>query len=177
MRRQQDGTQKHKASGGWKPDAWEWEPHCDSNHVGFSMPILQDSESFENLMDTLRMYRTMGCDIVRFSYPDLRDHEVFARICAHSPMPVVADIHFDWRLAMDALTCGAHKIRINPGNIGARWKVDEVVSCAKDHGAAIRIGLNGGSLPLHLREQDHVQGMVATALTYIEWFEAWIFIR
>ena len=136
------------------------------------MPTLQDSESFENLMDTLRMYRTMGCDIVRFSYPDQRDHEVFAHICAQSPMPVVADIHFDWKLAMDALSCGAHKIRINPGNIGARWKVDEVVKCAKDHGAAIRIGLNSGSLPLHLREQDHVQGMVATALTYIEWFEA-----
>jgi len=136
------------------------------------MPTSQDSGSFDTLIDTLKLYRTMGCDMVRFSYPDTRDHEVFARICAQSPMPVVADIHFDWKLAMDALSCGTHKIRINPGNIGARWKVDEVVKSAKDHGAAIRIGLNSGSLPLHLREQDHVQGMVTTALTYIEWFEA-----
>lgn len=136
------------------------------------MPAPQDHASFDNLIDKLRMYRTMGCDIVRFSYPDTRDREVFTRICAQSPMPVVADIHFDWKLAMEALSSGAQKIRINPGNIGARWKVDEVVRSAKDHGAAIRIGLNGGSLPLHLAGQDHVQGMVSTALTYIEWFEA-----
>lgn len=136
------------------------------------LPSNANDEEYQAVLTTLRKYRTMGCDIIRFSYPSKQDHTVFSRVCQDSPMPVVADIHFDWKLAMDALDCGAHKIRINPGNIGARWKVDEVVRSAKDHGAAIRIGLNGGSLPMELRMRAHAQGMVDTALTYIEWFEA-----
>jgi len=141
------------------------------------IPVQDDAKGYDSLLSSLRSYRTMGCDIIRFSYPSMEDHVVFSRICAESPMPVVADIHFDWKLAIDALECGAHKIRINPGNIGARWKVDEVVRAAKDHDAAIRIGLNSGSLPLHLRNSDHAKGMVETALTYIEWFEALDFDR
>ncbi|HCG64241.1 MAG TPA: 4-hydroxy-3-methylbut-2-en-1-yl diphosphate synthase [Sphaerochaeta sp.] len=139
------------------------------------MPSRNDSQGFDRLLTALRTYATMGCSLIRFSYPDSEDKDSFTRICAESPMPVVADIHFDWKLAMEALECGAHKIRINPGNIGAKWKVEEVVHAAADRGAAIRIGLNGGSLPLKLREGDHATGMVDTALEYLQWFESWNF--
>jgi (E)-4-hydroxy-3-methylbut-2-enyl-diphosphate synthase len=139
------------------------------------LPARGDFIGYERLLTALRSYATMGCAAIRFSYPSSDDREVFSSICADSPMPVVADIHFDWKLAIEALECGAHKIRINPGNIGAKWKVQEVVRAASDHGCAIRIGLNGGSLPLKLRQGDHARGMVETALEYLGWFESWNF--
>lgn len=137
-----------------------------------AMPATTDAEGLDELLRELGTLKAMGCDIIRFSYPSDDDHEVFSRICEKSPMPVVADIHFDYKMALAALECGARKIRINPGNIGARWKVDEVVRSAKDHGAAIRIGLNSGSLPKTDGIVDPVRLMVDTALEYAGWFES-----
>lgn len=137
-----------------------------------AMPLASDSEGLAELLRELSALKAMGCDIIRFSYPSDDDHQVFSEICRKSPMPVVADIHFDYKMALAALECGAQKIRINPGNIGARWKVDEVVQSAQDHGAAIRIGLNSGSLPKSADNQDTVSLMVGTALEYIGWFES-----
>ncbi|HLW21611.1 MAG TPA: flavodoxin-dependent (E)-4-hydroxy-3-methylbut-2-enyl-diphosphate synthase [Sphaerochaetaceae bacterium] len=139
------------------------------------LPHATDQEGFERLMSCIRGYATMGCSVIRFSYPSSEDKDVFTRICKESPIPVVADIHFDWKLAIEALQCGAHKIRINPGNIGAKWKVEEVIRAASDTDAAVRIGLNGGSLPHALRDKDPAKGMVITALDYINWFEGWNF--
>ena len=139
------------------------------------LPDISDTVQFEQLLTALRTYATMGCAIIRFSYPSRDDKAIFTKICTESPLPVVADIHFDWKLALEALACGAHKIRINPGNIGAKWKVEEIVRAAADSDAAIRIGLNGGSLPVKLRQGDHAEGMVTTALTYLDWFEEWGF--
>ena len=79
----------------------------------------------------------MGCDIIRFSYVSSQDGDNFRYITSHSPIPVVADIHFDYRLAMEAMDNGADKIRINPGNIGDKWKTKMVVEKAKDMGKAI----------------------------------------
>ena len=147
--------------------------------IGRGLPVLvqtmydsalpQDRESLDALLRRIGSLNSMGCDIIRFSYPSLDDHEAFSYICSKSPIAVVADIHFDYRLALDALLCGAHKIRINPGNIGTRWKVDEVVRSAKDHGSAIRIGLNSGSLPKG--REDVPTLMSNTALEYVNWFE------
>lgn len=117
----------------------------------------------------------MGCDIIRFSYVSSQDGENFKYITSHSPIPVVADIHFDYRLAMEAMDNGADKIRINPGNIGEKWKTKMVVEKAKDMGKAIRIGLNTGSLPKHGKDDDVVELMVNTALEYLSDFEAWGF--
>lgn len=117
----------------------------------------------------------MGCDIIRFSYVSSQDGDNFRYITSHSPIPVVADIHFDYRLAMEAMDNGADKIRINPGNIGDKWKTKMVVDKAKDMGKAIRIGLNTGSLPKHGKDDDVVELMVNTALEYISDFEAWGF--
>ena len=141
------------------------------------LPKTSDKVGFERLLSALRGYATMGCSVIRFSYPSSEDRSVFTAICRESPIPVVADIHFDWKLAIEALECGAQKIRINPGNIGAKWKVQEVIHAARDNDAAVRIGLNGGSLPYALRNKDHAEGMVVTALDYLDWFEGWNFFN
>ena len=117
----------------------------------------------------------MGCDLIRFSYVSKEDGENFKYITSQSTIPVVADIHFDYKLALEAMDNGADKIRINPGNIGDKWKTKLVVEKARDTGKAIRIGLNTGSLPKHGKDDDVVELMVNTALDYISDFEAWNF--
>jgi (E)-4-hydroxy-3-methylbut-2-enyl-diphosphate synthase len=113
-----------------------------------------------------------GCDIIRFTVPDEHALPMIRQITERSPMPVVADIHFDYKMAIAALEAGCAKIRINPGNIGARWKVEEVIDRAADAGAAIRIGLNGGSLPsAHRKRDDHVISMLEVITEYLEVFE------
>lgn len=117
----------------------------------------------------------MGCDLIRFSFVSLKDKENFRYICEHSPIPVVADIHFDYKMALAAMDAGADKIRINPGNIGEKWKTETVVKTALDKGVAIRIGLNCGSLPRHEKGIDEAKLMVDTALDYLSDFEKWNF--
>ncbi len=129
----------------------------------------------EDIVRRINALSLLGCDIIRFSYVSSLDRECFSYITAHSPIPVVADIHFDYRLALEALECGADKIRINPGNIGEKWKTREIVRRALDMNRAIRIGLNTGSLPKHDKNADEASLMVDTALEYISDFEAWGF--
>ena len=127
------------------------------------------------VVDRLNTLAAMGCDLLRFSYVSSQDGENFRYITSRSPIPVVADIHFDYRLALEAMDNGAAKIRINPGNIGDKWKTKMVVQKALDYGKAIRIGLNTGSLPRHDKSVDDVDLMVDTALEYISDVEAWGF--
>ncbi len=134
----------------------------------YDIPLSRLEERFESRMGVLK---AMGCDIIRFSYPDLAEHDALCEVVRKCPMPVVADIHFDYRNAMDAMDCNVAKIRINPGNIGARWKTEEVVRKALDKGVAIRIGLNSGSLPRNDGGKGKVDLMVDTALEYLGWFE------
>lgn len=129
----------------------------------------------ENVVKRIYSLHSQGCDIIRFSYVSSLDGENFKYIAEHSPVPVVADIHFDYRLAIEALDFGADKIRINPGNIGEKWKTKLIVEKAAETGAAIRIGLNTGSLPKHGKDDDESELMVNTALEYISDFEAWGF--
>lgn len=135
----------------------------------YDQSLPHSEEALDELVRRIGSLNAMGCDIIRFSYPKSDDRSAFTYLCARSPIPVVADIHFDYKLALEAIECGAHKIRINPGNIGARWKVDEVLASAKDHGTAIRIGLNSGSLPKG--NDPPARLMSNTALTYLDWFE------
>lgn len=134
----------------------------------YDVPLSQLEEGFEARMHVLK---GMGCDIIRFSYPDIKEHDALCKVVNLCPMPVVADIHFDWHNAMDAMDCGIAKIRINPGNIGARWKTEEIVKKAKDSNIAIRIGLNSGSLPKNDSNKPMEDLMVDTALEYLQWFE------
>ncbi len=95
-----------------------------------------------------------GCDIFRFAVPTVKDARVFALAKeAGVTMPLVADIHFDYRIALECAECGADKIRINPGNIGDDEKVKAVVKACRAHGLPIRIGVNSGSLEKHILEK------------------------
>lgn len=94
-----------------------------------------------------------GADIVRVSTPDESSTRALREICRESPVPIVADIHFHYKRAIEAAEAGAACLRINPGNIGDAKRVAEVVRAAKDHGCSIRIGVNAGSLEKHLLEK------------------------
>lgn len=95
----------------------------------------------------IRRLERAGCEIVRCAVVDRNDAAALVQITAKARIPVVADIHFDYRLAMQALDSGVGKIRINPGNIGEEWKVTEIIKKARDKKCAIRVGVNSGSLP------------------------------
>lgn len=108
-------------------------------------PITSTSD-IESVLHSIRHLHEIGCDIIRFSVPTLDDIPWFRALCERSCMPIVADVHFDHKIALAAIQAGADKVRINPGNIGADWKVRDIIQAAQDHGKAIRIGINGGSL-------------------------------
>lgn len=97
-------------------------------------------------MGQIRALAKAGCEIVRVAVPDMEAAEALERIKKASPIPIIADIHFDWRLALEAVRQGVDGLRLNPGNIGARWKVAEVVAAAAGKNVPIRIGVNAGSL-------------------------------
>lgn len=116
-----------------------------------------------------------GCDIVRVSVPSQEAVGGFQRVCELSPVPIVADIHFNYRLAIDAIRAGASKIRINPGNIGDWNKVDAVIDAAAESGCAIRIGVNAGSLEKDIAERQDLsqpEKLVASSLKFVEYFES-----
>jgi len=135
----------------------------------YDSPVPHDKNKLDELLERMNSLNAMGCDIMRFSYPTDDDREAFTYLNERSTMPLVADIHFDYKMALAAIECGFKAIRINPGNIKHRWKVDEVVRSAKEHGCAIRIGLNSGSMPDGSGRKAVI--MVDNALKYIQWFE------
>jgi (E)-4-hydroxy-3-methylbut-2-enyl-diphosphate synthase len=104
----------------------------------------------------IRALAAAGCEIARLAVPDMEAAEAFGAICAASPLPLVADIHFDYRLAIRAAENGAAKIRINPGNIGGEERVRAVVEACGARNIPIRIGVNGGrgGAPLHSSKFD-----------------------
>ncbi|MEM9988107.1 MAG: flavodoxin-dependent (E)-4-hydroxy-3-methylbut-2-enyl-diphosphate synthase [Pseudomonadota bacterium] len=94
-----------------------------------------------------------GADIIRVSCPTPESTAAMKEICQHSPVPLVADIHFHYKRGIEAAEAGAACLRINPGNIGSKERVREVISAARNNGCSIRIGVNGGSLEKHLLEK------------------------
>ncbi len=115
-----------------------------------------------------------GADIVRVSVPDEAATRALKEIVAESPVPIVADIHFHYRRAIEAAEAGAACLRINPGNIGKPERVAEVIAAARDHGCSIRIGVNAGSLEKHLLEkygEPCPEAMVESALDHIRILE------
>lgn len=120
-------------------------------------------------IDQIRRMEEAGADIVRVSCPDEESTAAFAAIAKAAKVPLVADIHFHYRRAIEAAIAGAACLRINPGNIGSAARVREVVQAAKDHGCSIRIGVNAGSLEPELLEQygePCPEAMVASALKH-----------
>lgn len=115
-----------------------------------------------------------GCEIVRVAIPRADALSGFERVCAASPLPVVADIHFDHRLAVEATKRGAAKLRINPGNIGDMSRVDAVIDAAGEAGIPIRIGVNAGSLAEQYHDLDWslAEKLAASAVSFCEHFES-----
>jgi (E)-4-hydroxy-3-methylbut-2-enyl-diphosphate synthase len=115
-----------------------------------------------------------GADIVRVAVPREKDAEALREIVVQSPIPVIADIHFNHTLALKALDAGAHCVRLNPGNIGGPDKVAEVIARAKLLGTPLRVGVNSGSLPGHLRQLEYdnpVEALVTAAVQTVELME------
>lgn len=115
-----------------------------------------------------------GCEIVRLAVLDDEAATALKEIASNSPLPVIADIHFDYRLAIRAVEQGIHGLRLNPGNIGARWKVQEVVRAVKERQIPIRIGVNAGSLEKEILEKykgPTASGMIESALGHIRLLE------
>ena len=125
-------------------------------------------------MDQIHRVAEAGADIVRVAVPRDDDVEALRTIVVESPIPVIADIHFNHTLALKAIDAGAHCVRINPGNIGGPDKVAEVVARAREAGIPLRIGVNSGSLPRHLHErerEDPVDALVTAAGEFVELME------
>jgi len=130
--------------------------------------VKDDPARLESIRNKIAELKMLGCDIIRFAVPDMESAESFIEICKATSMPLVADIHFDYRLALKCLEGPVAAIRINPGNIGARDRVEAVVNGCRDKGVAIRIGVNSGSLPHDLRalvEEGKMERAVALSET------------
>ncbi len=132
----------------------------------------------EGSVKQLRSLKTAGCQIARLAVPNMEAARGFAQIVQESPLPLVADIHFDYKLAIAAAEAGASKIRINPGNIGGEDRVKAVVEVCKDKQIPIRIGVNGGSLEKELLEKyghPTAEALVESAFGHLELLEKYGF--
>ncbi len=148
--------------------------------IGGSAPVVIQSmlntktTDVEGSLSQLQALKAAGCQIARLSVQNMEAARGFADIARESPLPLVADIHFDYKLAIAAAESGAAKIRINPGNIGGEDRVKAVVECCKDKNIPIRIGVNGGSLePALLEKYGHptAEALVESAFSHLELLE------
>lgn len=148
--------------------------------IGGGNPILIQSmcnTKTEDVASTVKQILDLeqaGCDIIRVAVPTMEAAEALREIKRQIHIPLVADIHFDYRLAIAAIECGADKIRINPGNIGARERVQAVTDKAREYGVPIRVGVNSGSLEKSLIEKYGgvtAEGLVESALDKVAWIE------
>jgi (E)-4-hydroxy-3-methylbut-2-enyl-diphosphate synthase len=133
-----------------------------------------ETADFEATMKQIRTAADAGADLVRCAVPREKDVDALKRIVKESPIPIIADIHFNHTLALKALDAGAHCVRLNPGNIGGPEKVAEVAAKANQLGIPLRIGVNSGSLPKHLHalEADNpVEALVQAAVEFVELME------
>src|SRR6476660_7643765 len=133
-----------------------------------------ETADFDATMKQIRTAAEAGADLVRCAIPREKDVDALRRIVKESPIPVIADIHFNHTLALKALDAGAHCVRLNPGNIGGPEKVAEVAAKAKQLGTPLRIGVNSGSLPKHLHALESgnpVEALVQAAVEFVELME------
>lgn len=148
--------------------------------IGGGNPVLIQSmtntktEDIKATVEQIRALTAAGCDIIRCAVPTMEAAEALSEIKKQISIPLVADIHFDYRLAIAAMENGADKIRINPGNIGSRDRVQAVVDAAKERQIPIRVGVNSGSLEKELVEKYHgvtAEGIVESALDKVHLIE------
>lgn len=152
-----------------------------SRSIGGNHPIAVQSMTNTKTHDahaTLQQINELaqvGCEIIRVSVPDTESAAALPEICTKSPIPVVADIHFDYMLALSALDAGIAKLRINPGNIGSMEHIQKVVKKTKKKKIPIRIGINSGSLERDILKKHHdtasAEALVESAMRHIEILE------
>jgi (E)-4-hydroxy-3-methylbut-2-enyl-diphosphate synthase len=148
--------------------------------IGGENPILIQSmtntktEDVKATVAQILALEKAGCEIIRSTVPTMEAAEAFGRIRSRIHIPLVADIHFNYKLAIAAIENGADKIRINPGNIGGPQNVREVVACASERNTPIRVGVNSGSLEKHILEKDGgvtAEGLVESAMDKVHLIE------
>ena len=133
-----------------------------------------DTRDVKKTVAQIKALAKAGCEIIRIAVPDMEAAIALGKIKKAAAIPVIADIHFDWRLALEAIKQGVDGLRINPGNIGAKWKVAEVVSAAAGKNIPIRVGVNAGSLTKKLlKKYGHPspEALVESAEEHIEILE------
>ncbi len=157
--------------------------HVGSVAIGGGAPVSvqtmtkTDTRNVEATVAQLRELADAGVDIVRLACPDIKAAEAFDAIMKEAPVPIIADIHFDWRLAVRVLEAGVDGIRLNPGNLARKDKLPEIVDRCRDRRIPIRIGVNNGSLRMDLRrkvfagEMSTADAMVESALDEIRLIE------
>jgi len=146
-----------------------------NNPVAIQSMTNTDTRDVNATVAQIKALEDAGCEIIRCAVPDMTAAEAMGEIRKQINIPLVADIHFDYRLALKCMELGVNKIRINPGNIGSRDRVREVVECAKAYGVPLRIGVNGGSLEKDLVEKyKHpvAEALVESAFRHVEILES-----
>ena len=144
------------------------------NPVAIQSMTNTKTENVEETVKQILALEKAGCQIIRCTVPTMKAAEAFTEIKKQIHIPLVADIHFDYKLAIAAMEHGADKIRINPGNIGSRERVQAVVDAAKERQIPIRVGVNSGSLEKDLVEKYHgvtAEGIVESALDKVKMIE------
>ena len=158
--------------------------HVGAVPIGGGSPVVIQSmlntktTEVDASLQQIRQLKTAGCQIARLSVQNMEAARGFAEICKESELPLVADIHFDYKLAIAAAEAGASKIRINPGNIGGEDRVKAVVDVCKDKKIPIRVGVNGGSLDKRLLEKyghPTAEALVESAFEHLELLEKYGF--
>jgi (E)-4-hydroxy-3-methylbut-2-enyl-diphosphate synthase len=151
--------------------------HVGSVPIGGGAPVAvqtmtkTETANLQATLDQIQRVADAGADIVRVAVPREQDVEALKTIVVQAPIPIIADIHFNHTLAIKAIEAGAHCVRINPGNIGGPDKVAEVLLAAKAAGTPIRVGVNSGSLPKHLRDLEFTNPVEALVTAATEWVE------
>src|SRR5881392_1814511 len=149
--------------------------------IGGGAPVVVQSMTLTKTHDVpattaqIAALASAGCEVVRVAVPKTEDANALPKIVRFSPIPVIADIHFNASLALRAIEAGVAAVRINPGNIGGADKVEQVVRAAKAKGTPMRIGANSGSLPKHLTElaqADQAEALVEAALEEVRLLES-----
>jgi len=160
--------------------ASERQIHVGDVPIGGGAPVVvqtmtkTETANLQATMDQIRKVAEAGADVVRVAVPRDDDVEALKTIVRESPIPVIADIHFNHTLALKSIEAGAHCVRLNPGNIGGPDKVAEVAALAKQRDTPMRIGVNSGSLPKHLHaleRENPVEALVTAAVEFVELME------
>lgn len=148
------------------------------NPIAIQSMCNTDTRNAEETVKQIKELENAGCEIIRVAVPDMQAAEAIKDIKRQIDIPLVADIHFDYRLALKAIDGGIDKIRINPGNIGSEDRVKQVADMAKKNGIPIRVGVNSGSLEKHLVEKYGgvtPEGLVESALGHVRLLEKYDF--